>query len=235
MLGGKQSTKKTPPARDRNLCALFVELAFEDLARYNAYFLGGSLMQNPFLLGEKLYLRPLERNDATQLSTWINNREVTKFLKSRRPMNLQNEEEFIEHSRNSREEVVFGVVIKENDRFIGCTGLHGFDQVNRHCFFGIMIGDTTNWGKGYGTEATRLVTTYAFESLNFNRVWLHVYDFNERGIKAYEKAGFKREGVLRQHTYREGKYHDVLSMAILRSDWDEAQRPLPAKKLVPAF
>ena len=192
-------------------------------------------MQNPFLIGEKLYLRPLERSDANQLSTWINNREVTRFLKSHRPMNLQSEEEFIEQTRTSKQEVVFGIATKDNDRFIGCTGLHGFDQVNRHCFFGIMIGDTTNWGKGYGTEATRLVTKYAFESLNFNRVWLHVYDFNERGVKAYEKVGFKKEGVLRQHTYREGRYHDVLSMGILRSDWEEAQRPPAAKKLVPAF
>ena len=192
-------------------------------------------MQNPFLVGEKLYLRPLERGDAAQLSTWINNREVTRFLKPHRPVNLQSQEEFIEHSRKSTSDVVFGVVAKDNDRLIGCTGLHDFDQVNRHCFLGILIGDTTNWGKGYGTEAIRLVTKYAFESLNFNRVWLHVYDFNERGIKAYEKVGFKREGVLRQHTYREGRYHDVLSMAILRSDWDEAQRPPSTKKLVPAF
>jgi [ribosomal protein S5]-alanine N-acetyltransferase len=234
-VGAQQCTKKTLSARDRNLYALPVVLAFEDLASYNAYFLGGGTMQNPFLIGEKLYLRSLERGDAAQLSTWINNREVARFLKSHRPVNLQNEEEFIESSCKSKEELVFGIVTKDNDRLIGCTGLHGFDQINRHCFFGIFIGDTAQWGKGYGTEATRIVTRYAFESLNFNRVWLHVYDFNERGIKTYEKVGFKREGVLRQHTYRDGKYHDVFSMAILRSDWDEMWRPPAVKKLVPAF
>jgi ribosomal-protein-alanine N-acetyltransferase len=190
-------------------------------------------MQNPFLIGEKLYLRPLERGDAPQLATWINNREVRRFLKVNRPMNLQSEEEFIDHVRSASREVVFGLVTKDDERFIGCSGLHDFDQVNRHCSFGVFIGDSTNWGKGYGTEATRLMTKHAFEGLNFNRVWLHVYDFNERGIKAYEKVGYKKEGVLRKHTYREGRYHDVLTMGILRSDWDTAQNP-PTKE-VPAF
>jgi RimJ/RimL family protein N-acetyltransferase len=96
-----------------------------------------------------------------------------------------------------------------------------------------LIGETSYWGKGYGTEATRLITRYAFESLNFHRVWLHVYDFNLRGIAIYEKVGYKKEGVLRQHTYREGRYHDVITMAITRPDWDELQSGV--KKVVPAF
>jgi RimJ/RimL family protein N-acetyltransferase len=60
---------------------------------------------------------------------------------------------------------------------------------------------------------------YAFETLNLNKVWLHVLTSNERGIRAYERVGFRREGVLRQHLYREGRYQDLLSMAILREDW----------------
>jgi RimJ/RimL family protein N-acetyltransferase len=190
-------------------------------------------MQNPFLIGEKVYLRPLERADAPQLTTWINNREVNRFLKVYRPMNLQNEEEFIEATRKSKTDVVFGITTKDGNHLIGCTGLHDLDQVNRNCHFGIMIGEPPSWGKGFGTEATRLITRYAFESLNLHRVWLTVYDFNLRGAAVYEKVGYKREGILRQHVYREGKYHDAIMMGITRPDWDELQSGV--KKLVPVF
>jgi len=55
--------------------------------------------------------------------------------------------------------------------------------------------------------------------LNLNRVALRVYEDNERGIRAYEKVGFKREGILRQDIYREGRYWNTFLMAILREEW----------------
>ena len=68
------------------------------------------------------------------------------------------------------------------------------------------------------------MTGYAFETLNLNRVWLHVYEYNERGIRAYEKVGFKREGVLRQDRYHAGRYWDTITMAILREEWETRKR-----------
>jgi RimJ/RimL family protein N-acetyltransferase len=82
-----------------------------------------------------------------------------------------------------------------------------------------MLGEPEEWGKGYGSEATRLVLRYAFETLNLNRVWLHVYEYNERGLRAYEKAGFRREGRLRQEMFRDGRYWDTIVMGILRDEW----------------
>lgn len=90
--------------------------------------------------------------------------------------------------------------------------------------FGIVIGEKDCWGKGYGTEVTRLMVWHGFQNLNLNRIWLNVYDFNPRGIRAYEKAGFKKEGALRQAMYAEGKYHDTFVMGILREEWEAGQR-----------
>ncbi len=92
----------------------------------------------------------------------------------------------------------------------------------RRASFGILIGDKAAWGKGYGSEATRLMLRHAFETLNLNRVWLHVYEYNQRGIRAYEKVGFRREGVLRQDTFRDGRYWDTIAMAVLREEWISA-------------
>jgi RimJ/RimL family protein N-acetyltransferase len=60
---------------------------------------------------------------------------------------------------------------------------------------------------------------YAFETLNLNRIWLNVYEYNQRGVRAYEKVGFRREGVLRQDTFRDGRYWDTIAMAVLREEW----------------
>lgn len=177
-------------------------------------------MKNPFLIGTKTYLRPLEREDAPQVVCWFNDPEVTRTLLVYRPMSVQAEVAFIETINKDEHDIVLGIAIKQTDRLIGVTGLHQMELKNRHTNFGICIGEKSEWGKGYGTEATRLMVKYAFETLNMNRVWLHVYEYNERGVRAYEKVGFKREGVLRQETYREGRYWDTITMAILREEWE---------------
>jgi [ribosomal protein S5]-alanine N-acetyltransferase len=92
------------------------------------------------------------------------------------------------------------------------------DDKNRHAMFGIFVGAAEARGKGYGTAATAMVVRYAFNTLNLNRVWLHVYEDNKPGIRVYEKVGFRKEGVLRQDNFRRGRYRDTIVMGILRAD-----------------
>src|SRR5262245_41829341 len=176
-------------------------------------------MKNPFLIGTKIYLRPLEREDAPLYVSWLNDPEVTRTLLFYRPINLQAEVDFIESAYRGEHEVTLGIALKETDTLIGATGLSLMDFKNRHTSFGIFIGEKSEWGKGYGTKATALITGYAFETLNMNRVWLNVYEYNERGVRAYERVGFKREGILRQDRYHEGRYWDTIIMGILCEEW----------------
>lgn len=179
-------------------------------------------MQNPFLIGPTVYLRPVERTDAPSFVAWMNDPEVTRFLVARGPINLAAEEEFIRRAGESTTDLILGIALRETDRLIGGTGLHHLDHRNRHAMFGISLGDKSTWGKGYGAEATRLMVRHAFETLNLNRVWLHVYEYNARGLRAYEKVGFKLEGRLRQDTFRDGRYWDTLVMGLLRDEWTPA-------------
>ena len=90
-----------------------------------------------------------------------------------------------------------------------------------------MIGDKSCWGQGYGTEAMQLLLEHAFNTLNLNRVDLHVYDDNQRAIEMYKRVGFVEEGRLRDYHFREGKYFDTLIMSILRDEWIEGRRGRP--------
>jgi len=182
-------------------------------------------MKKPFLIGDKIYLRPLEREDAPVLSEYINDPEVRATLQMYLPQTEAQTLAFVEGmgAGKSATDIVFGISLKENDRLIGATGLHSLDWKNRRASFGISIGEKDCWSKGGGTEATRLINKYAFETLGLNRVYLRVYDFNPRAIRAYEKAGYKREGLLREDHFNAGKFWDVWTMGILRADYDAMQ------------
>jgi len=175
-------------------------------------------MKNPFLIGARIYLRPLERTDVPLLQTWINDQEVIRNLLNFRPMNLQGEEEFLDKVTRDLDLIVLGIALRSDDRLIGDVALHRIQSRDRQAGFGILIGEKAEWSKGYGTEATRLIVRYAFDALNLNRVWLHVLENNQRGQRAYEKVGFKVEGVLRQSAFRGGRYLDTITMGILRGE-----------------
>jgi RimJ/RimL family protein N-acetyltransferase len=177
-----------------------------------------TVVKFPYLVGESVYLRPLEKADAPVIVEWFNDAEIRSRIASWRPMSLAAEEAFIEGLAKS-DDFVFAVVLKDGDRFVGNTGLHQIDQKNRSGMFGIVLGDKSAWGRGIGTEVTRLMTGWAFDHVNLNRVWLEVYDDNLRAVRVYEKVGYLHEGVLRQALWRDGEYKDVFRMAMVRADW----------------
>ncbi len=181
-------------------------------------------MQTPFFLGPRLYFRPLEREDAPRLAAFVNHPDVRRNLLVHRPMNTAQEVGFIDTLTASQRDVMFAIVLRDGDRMIGTTGLHDMDFRSRRATFGMLLGEPSEWGKGYGSEATRMVLDYGFGTLNLNRVQLEVLEHNVAGLRAYEKAGFRREGVMRQHHYVDGAYVDTVVMGILRSEW----KPSPA-------
>ena len=180
-------------------------------------------LNHPFLVGPNVYLRALDRSEAPVLLPWVNDQRVIRNLLIHRPTSLAAEEAFIDSVSRSETDVVMGICERSADRLIGACGLHRIDPKNRHAMYGIFIGEAEARGKGHGTEVTALVVGYAFATLNLNRVWLHVYEDNKGAIRAYEKVGFRQEGVLRQDSYREGRYGNTVVMGILRSEWKSAR------------
>lgn len=93
------------------------------------------------------------------------------------------------------------------------------DHQNRNAIVRISLFNRDFWGNGYGTEAMSQLLNFGFEILNLHRVGLDVYSFNKRAIKAYEKLGFKREGVIRDEIFYDGEYHDSIIMGVLKSEF----------------
>jgi len=126
-----------------------------------------------------------------------------------------------ENSEESPNNFFFQIHDAENDRLIGFVGLQLVLWNHGDAWVGIGIGESDYWGKGYGTEAMKLILRYAFTELNLHRVTLGVFSYNPRAIRSYEKAGFKVEGRLRGEINRQGERHDILLMGILRREWED--------------
>jgi RimJ/RimL family protein N-acetyltransferase len=110
-------------------------------------------------------------------------------------------------------------------RPIGNTGLHQVDHTNRTAEFGIMIGEKDCWGQGYGTETTHLMLDYGFNYLGLHNIMLRVYSFNQRGIRAYQRAGFQIIGHRREAHRLGSQPHDVIYMDCLATEFRSALRP----------
>jgi diamine N-acetyltransferase len=178
-----------------------------------------------FLEGERLYLRPLEREDLPLLRRWANDPEVRCLTGETTPMSGAGAEDFFEKVRADRDRVWFIIVLKENDQAIGECGLLRMFPAWRTTDLSIILGEKAAWGLGYGTEAMRLLLDYAFGALNFHRVAIGVVGFNEKALRFYEKAGFKREGVQRDGYYYNHRYCDFVMMSILEEEF-RARYPL---------
>lgn len=174
------------------------------------------------IVGERVRLRAISRKDLPDFVTWLNDPEVGENITIYYPLSNEQEEKwFAEMLTHIVEEHPLGIEARDQDdwKLIGNIGFINIDQHERSAEIGIFIGEKDYWGKGYGTEAMRLMVAYGFQNLNLNRIFLRVYETNQRGIHCYEKAGFQQEGRLRQAHFHKGMYIDVLMMSILKDEW----------------
>jgi diamine N-acetyltransferase len=174
------------------------------------------------IYGERLRLRAAEREDIPRFVTWLNDPEVRRFLLPYQPMSLASEERWFEGMLNRPPaEQVLVIQIKDGDDWkpIGNTSFMDVNWVNRSAEVGIFIGEKSCWSQGYGRETMQLMLKHGFETLNLHRIYLRVYEGNVRGIKAYEHAGFKHEGRMRQAGFIEGRYSDILLMSVLSDEY----------------
>jgi len=174
------------------------------------------------LVGERIYLSPLNIDDVEIFTKWFNDFFVTDYIANSSKINtLESEKEWLQNTL-AKQKPVFAIVKLENDEMIGTCSLNDVDNIRRIATLGIFIGEDENRSKGYGTEALKLLLDYGFNYFNLNNIMLTVYSFNERAIKAYKKAGFKEFGRRRQAYFVNGKYFDLVYMDVLSEEFTES-------------
>jgi RimJ/RimL family protein N-acetyltransferase len=174
------------------------------------------------LKGEKVILRPVERDDLKRLHELRANVDLWMQASGDwEPVPLASMERWYEKGLDEDDKAWFA--IEADGKVIGDTGLHHRNRRNGVTAFGIAILDPEYLGKGYGRDAINLLLDWAFRIVNYRRVWLETGANNERARRAYLACGFVEEGRLREHEFSNGVYEDMIVMGILRTEW-EARR-----------
>jgi len=166
------------------------------------------------IIGERIYLSPMNKDDAEIYTKWLNDVEVAANLgQYAKVITLNNEQKYLE-DMTSKGDYNFAIV-KNDDTLIGNIGLHNIRHTNRSAITGIFIGEKENRGKGYGSEALRLILDYGFNTLNLHNIMLNVFSDNEQAIACYKKVGFTEFGRRREACFKGGRYVDDVHMDIL--------------------
>lgn len=186
------------------------------------------------ILGQRIRLRPVERDDLPRFVKWFSDPEVRTHLALHLPISQGQEEKWYEKNMLAGDTQAFAIDAQPADMavgpwvHIGSCGFHDLEWRHRHGEIGIAIGARDFWNRGFGTDAITTLAGWGFDTLNLNRVWLRVFADNARAIRAYEKVGFQHEGRLRQDNFSHGAFRDTLLMGLLRSEWAAVPPLLPA-------
>jgi diamine N-acetyltransferase len=171
------------------------------------------------LIGGRIYLRPFSKNDLSYIQKWSNDPEIRRLTGEVTPMSQAEAEKFYKELRVDKDWVWFVIVLKRGNRVIDEAGLLRMFRPWRCTDMSIIAGEKDVWGKGYGTEAGRLLLDYAFGRLGFHRVSVGVVGSNERALRFWEGLGFKKEGVQRDGYYCDNEYSDFIMMSILENEF----------------
>ncbi|AWE07286.1 GNAT family N-acetyltransferase [Lysinibacillus sp. 2017] len=169
--------------------------------------------------GKFIYLRSIEEEDMESIYMSCQDEEFLYMTGTRKTFTL---DEIIKSYKQFSKDPTrydFAICLVDTDEIIGDLSIVDIDQDNKKAGFRISLHSKNTLNKGYGTEATQLALKFTFEELKLNRLELEVFSHNVRGIKAYEKAGFKKEGTLRQSLYMNNKYSDEVLMGMLQEDY----------------
>ncbi len=164
--------------------------------------------------GRLVRLRAFERDELDANHAFVNDYETVRGMISGIPFpsSVADEQRWLEQQTSyTRGEYQFAIEDGGGD-LVGRCGVIRLDWKNRMAEVAIMLG-TPYRGRGYGTEAMALLTSFCFREMNLHKVKVSVFDFNAAAIRCYEKCGFVREGVLRGEIFRDGAYRDVVLMA----------------------
>lgn len=174
------------------------------------------------LKGKKVILRAIEEEDLELLRNLTNDPDFEYMICGWSfPISKKDQETWYSHNSNTMTQVRY-IIETPDEGAVGMIGLQQIDWKNGVATGGGMrIFKKEIRTRGLATDAWLTLMRYAFEELRLNRINGSALSYNEASKKVCEKVGFKVEGIQRQAIFRNGKFHDVIQMGCLRTDYYE--------------
>lgn len=168
------------------------------------------------LIGDTVCLGPVLAGDAPPLFNWCNTLALAHANGGYRPMSEARFNGWLAEFANDPTRVLFALRERAGLRLMGYLQLTDIQAAARVAELGVLIGDPADQGRGFGQAAVALAVGFCWRDLNLQRLTLRVIGDNPRAVRAYAKAGFAVEGVMRRAAYADGAHRDVTIMGLLR-------------------
>lgn len=170
----------------------------------------------------RVYLRAFEIDDHLKIHCWRSDKDIARNFGGVPLFSSSlNEKKWVEDKIFDKGSVSCAICLKKTHEFIGCIFLNEIDHHDRTGHMPVFVGEKKHWGKGYASDARILMLKYAFLDRGLNRIWAKVLVDNPAAIRMLENCGYQQEGILRQATYRDGRFIDECIMSALRDDFQK--------------
>lgn len=171
---------------------------------------------------ESIILRPYRLKDTEPLWNSVENETINRLTGTHGTFTREQIDNYVANQIEADDDTRASFIIeaKKDKRAVGEIVINDIDRYNRSGNIRIALFEEQDFGKGYGTQAMRMMVDYGFRELSLHRITLGVYAFNPGAIHVYEKIGFIKEGVLRDALYWDGEYIDEITMSILEHEWE---------------
>ncbi len=182
-------------------------------------------MRNPILVGERVYIRPLEESDAVLLARIYAAETETFMQRGRLPVGPVSWKKWIIdlHKKQPPKDIDFAVCLKENDQLIGFNGVTDIDWINRTGETESDFGPAEIRSQGYGTDAKHLLLEYCFDVIHLHVLQSIVFETNTRSAAAVSKQGYRLAGRLKYDDLKHGVFRDAQVFDLKRDDWIQAR------------
>lgn len=173
--------------------------------------------------GKQVALRSIDRKDLPILMKWRNRSEFRRYFREYRELNLDMQERWFQNTvLGDKNTIMFSIVDEKSETLVGCCGLCYIDWLNRNAELSLYIGHENSYidlDHYYAEDACRLLLTYGFEQINLHKIWAEIYDFDAKKEALFHKFLFRKDGVLREHHFSDGKWCDSIIWSILQKDY----------------
>lgn len=179
------------------------------------------------ITGEKIFLKNIEREDLKQLMDWRNMPEFRKHFREYREINSDMQEDWYKNKvLDDPSTIMFSVKKSDTGELMGCCGLCYINWVHRNADLSLYIGYNNSYidDDGYAEESCKLLFKYGFDELGLNKIWTEIYEFDNKKIKLYESLRLKRDAVLREQYFYDGKWWDSYIMSLTLKDYSEGNK-----------
>lgn len=177
-----------------------------------------------------LLLRKITEDDLERIMNWRMIPEVTRYMYTDPQLTIEDQKRWFKII--SQDDTSRYWIVQAGQVSIGVVSITQVDTRNQHCCWGHYIAEPSFRGKGLWKIIECNIYDYVFDHLKLNKLWCEVFTFNEKAIAIHQKLGSEVEGILKQHIYKNGVFHDVARIGITKDKWNQIRNEFEYEPII---